>query len=521
MSGFESQRVYKAACPGCGAPVLFRSAQSTHAVCGYCQSTVVRQGEVLSRLGKMAELFDDHSPLQLGASGQIAAPKGAAAATQGFVVVGRAQYQAPQGVWTEWAVLQDDGQNATLSEDNGNYVYARPRELGRDLPDAAHFRLGATTAMDGRSYTVTSVAQVQLRAAEGELAHLPALGRPFDMVELRSQGDQGGQTGQGAVLTLDYSPALTGQPVAVSLGQAVRLEALAMAGLKAVAERSEKGRQFACPACGAPVTVALGSTKKLTCTSCHSLIDLSKGTGAELLDARQREPVEPLIALGSTGRVQGRPWQVVGFQHRMGSEPEDPHEHFGWNEYLLYNAKMGFQFLVDAEDGWSLVKTTTGVPALGFGGKTATYLGSKYTLQYAYNAETTYVAGEFYWPVERGQKSFNRDFAAGKSLLSQEQTPKEITWSSGSRMHAKVVADAFGLQDKFATLGKQDATPASAAKNSSQMLVVVAVLLVFLVLTWLENTNDCDPNVQNCATSSGTRSSGGSWGGYSSGGSHK
>ena len=41
------QRHYRAPCPGCGAPVEFRSAQSTFAVCGYCQSTVVRQGEVL------------------------------------------------------------------------------------------------------------------------------------------------------------------------------------------------------------------------------------------------------------------------------------------------------------------------------------------------------------------------------------------------------------------------------------------------------------------------------------------
>ena len=51
-----AQRAYRAPCPGCGAPVEFRSAQSTHAVCGYCQSTVVRSGEVLTRIGKMAEL---------------------------------------------------------------------------------------------------------------------------------------------------------------------------------------------------------------------------------------------------------------------------------------------------------------------------------------------------------------------------------------------------------------------------------------------------------------------------------
>ena len=71
MATSATQRTYRAPCPGCGAPVEFKSAQSTHAVCAYCQSTVVRSGEVLTRLGKMAELFDDHSPLQLMASGRI------------------------------------------------------------------------------------------------------------------------------------------------------------------------------------------------------------------------------------------------------------------------------------------------------------------------------------------------------------------------------------------------------------------------------------------------------------------
>ena len=60
-----TQRYYRAPCPGCGAPVEFRSAQSTHAVCPYCQSTVVRQGDTLARTGKMAELFDDFSPCLL------------------------------------------------------------------------------------------------------------------------------------------------------------------------------------------------------------------------------------------------------------------------------------------------------------------------------------------------------------------------------------------------------------------------------------------------------------------------
>ena len=120
MSESSPQRAYRAACPGCGAPVSFRSAQSSHAVCGYCQSTVVRNGEVLSRTGKMAELFDDHSLVQIGATGKVAAAKEAGgSATVGFVVVGRLQYQSRQGVWAEWGVQQDDGGTAFLGVGNG------------------------------------------------------------------------------------------------------------------------------------------------------------------------------------------------------------------------------------------------------------------------------------------------------------------------------------------------------------------------------------------------------------------
>ena len=508
MAESSPQRAYRAACPGCGAPVLFRSAQSTHAVCGYCQSTVVRQGEVLQRIGKMAELFDDHSLLQLGASGKIGG--------MGFVLVGRLQYKSSTGTWTEWELVQDDGQSASLSEDNGAYIYARPRTITRSLPDAAHLRLGATTAMDGQTYAVSSNDQVQLLSAQGELPHLPPLGRPFAMVELRSQGD----AAAGSVLTLDYGPTLAQQPVAVSLGKAVLLEELDMVGIKSESAKDEKGRQFSCPACGAPVQVNLSSTKRLTCASCNTLIDLSAGVGAEVLQARQTEPVEPVIPLGSSGQLQGKPWQVVGFQHRMGQEPDDADEYFGWSEYLLYNAQRGFMFLVDSTEGWSLVKPTTGAPVLAKGGTSATYLGTTYKLQYAYKAETTYVAGEFYWPVVRGQKTFNRDFAQGNNLLSQEEAASEITWSSGSKMKSEAVAAAFNIKDQAALLTRVDATPSGELGWVGKVLIVVVILLILWLIEWLNRNDDCDPNVQNCASSRG-RVSSGSWGGYSSGGSHK
>jgi endogenous inhibitor of DNA gyrase (YacG/DUF329 family) len=487
-----AQRAYRAPCPGCGAPVEFRSAQSAFAVCPYCQSTVVRQGETLARIGKMAELFDDFSPLQLFAAGRIQ--------NQPFTIVGRLQYSNPGGRWTEWIAALDGDRTGILSEDNGAYVFALPFELQRAAPPPMDLRVGATSAFNGQSYTVSSNEQVALLSAQGELPHLPELGRPFPMVELRSD--------KGLVLSIDYGT----EPPGAYLGRSVQLEDLQLTGLRDESAKDEKGRAFNCPNCGAPVTVNLADSKSITCGSCDSIIDLSQGIGGELKHAEQNEPVRPLIAIGSMGQLQGAQWQVVGFQHRMGVEPGDD-EHFGWNEYLLYNKKRGFSFLVDAEDGWSMVKPTTGAPVMAENGSSASYLGKRYTQQYAYNAETTYVAGEFYWQVERGQKTFNRDFANGSALLSMERSANELTWSSGSKLDSGLVSAAFKLDDKKDMFVRGDALPVSAASGLGCGTIILIVIFIIVLLVILSTCSG--------GSSGGSRGYGGSYGGYSSGGGHK
>ena len=496
MATDPTQRYYRAPCPGCGAPVEFKSAQSTHAVCGFCQSTVVRSGDVLQRLGKMAELFDDHSPLQLMASGRITLD----GKEHPFTLIGRLQYKNAAGVWTEWVAFLQDGTMASLGEDNGSYVFTRPMDPGRELPEASRFRVGSTTAINGKPYSVAFSGQASLISAQGELPKLPPLGQPFDMVELRSE--------DGEVLSIDYGH----QPPHVERGKSVLLEDLQLQGLKDESAKDEKGRQFNCPHCGAPVQVQLSTTKSITCGSCASIIDLSSGVGGELRSAEQDDPVRPIIPLGSKGQLQGVQWQVVGFQHRMGQEPGDD-EQFGWSEYLLYNQKRGFAFLVDAEDGWSMVRPTTGAPQMAANGRTAKYMGSTYQLKYTYEAETTYVLGEFYWQVERGQKTSNRDFASAKGLLSMEQSKNELTWSAGDKLASDTVVKAFKLDDKKDLLQRDDPGPFVAAKGlgCGTLILIAVVLIILLVL------------LSNCSGSpgGGTRSSSGSFGGFSTGGGHK
>ncbi len=444
MATESQQRRYTAPCPGCGAPVEFRAAQSTHAVCGYCQSTVVRQGDVLSRLGKMAELFDDHSPLQLFATGCYI--------KRNFTLIGRLQYKTAEGTWAEWNALFDDGSSGWLAEDNGAYVFTVPLSTQSTLPEAVRFRVGARTAINGKPFTVASNVSAQLISAQGELPKLPALGHAFDVVELRGESAE--------VLSIDY----TQHPPTVSQGTAVQLDDLALKGLKDESVKDEKGRQFNCPHCGAPVTVALTTSKSITCGSCNSLIDLSSGVGGELKSAIQDEPINPLIPLGTVG-------------------------------------------------------PTTGAPTMGSSNaRSASYLGSTYQVKYSYEAETNYVCGEFYWPVVRGQKTSNKDFANGKKLLSLEQSPTELVWSYGEQISSDAVAQAFKLQDKK-DLFKRDVAPFSAAPSIGIGTIIVVLIITLILLSMLSKCSSCNPQVENCSSS--YRSSGGSFGGFSGGGGHK
>ncbi|MBK9441439.1 MAG: DUF4178 domain-containing protein [Comamonadaceae bacterium] len=320
----------------------------------------------------------------------------------------------------------------------------------------------------------------------------------------------------GKVLSIDYSS----QPPTVSLGQPVALDSLKLSGLRVESAKDEKGRQFSCPNCGASVAVALASSQSVTCNSCNSLIDVSQGIGGELKHALQDEPVQPLIPLGAVGQLQGAVWQVVGFQHRMGTDPSDPDEQFGWEEYLLYNQKLGFTFLVDSTDGWSLVKPATGAPVLQKGGKAATYLGKSYQLKESYKAETSYTLGEFYWQVTRGQSTTNSDFASGANLLSMEQSASEVVWSVGKKIDSAAVVKAFKIEDKKDLLKRSDVGPASAAKGFSVGFIILILVLVVVLPILFSQCSSCDPKVENCSSSS-SRSSGGSFGGFSSGGGHK
>jgi Zn finger protein HypA/HybF involved in hydrogenase expression len=521
------QRAWRAACPNCGAPVDFRSAASASAVCSFCRSTLVRDGDALRRIGQSAELFDDHSPLQLGVTGR--------AQDVTFTLIGRLQYAYDGGTWNEWHALFDNARSAWLSEDNGAYVLSFDADLLGPPPPAAEVHAGQRLTLGGSTWDVASVVQARVLAAQGELPRPPAGADEFTVVDLRNM--------LGEVATLDYS-----DPAAVqfSLGRATTLEGLALQGLKDSSEKTLTGRALNCPNCGASVEPKLQATLSLSCPQCHSVIDLSQGAAGDLAhhtqSATNPSGRAPKIPLGSTGRLaigEAEPldWQCVGYLDRCDIPDDDGEPPTPWGEYLLYHRTAGFAFLVDGEDGWSAVRPLTGAPEVR--GQRATWQGATYTQTFRYAAKVTWVEGEFYWRVQRDEVATVTDYvgtgAAQGQQLSREETGQEVTWSHGRQLPAGEVAAAFKLApDQQPRLGSDVRPTSSGAGGLKTVLILLAVIvLVMLLMSRCGSRNDCDrvassfgadsAEYRQClqARNTGGRTRGGSFGGYSGGGGHK
>jgi len=492
----------------------------------------VREGEALRRIGISAELFDDHSPLQLGASGRY---QGSA-----FTLVGRLQYGYAEGTWNEWHALFDSGKSGWLSEDNGAYVVAFDTPLSGEAPRAAELSAGERRLVHGSAWSVASVTRARLIAAQGELPTAPRPdGAEFTVADLRNE--------QGEVGTLDYSdPA---GAVTWSIGRAIRLADLGLSGLREASEKTLGGKGFECPNCGASLELKLATTQSIACHQCKSVIDVSKGIGADLSHYAQtnsgHDGAEPQIPLGSTGRLAldgpETEWQVVGYQERCDIPTDDDEEQTFWREYLLFHRTEGFVFLVDSEDGWSWAKPLTGVPQVR--GDTATWQGKAYNQRESYSAKVTWVLGEFYWRVRREERAAVTDFhgtrSASSRRLSREQTGNEVTWSEGATLSTEQLARAFSLAPGAGSALRRDVATLSRHSIDSGLakaLLVVAVVLVVLAAGFCTSRdNDCaqiraafgeaSNEYQQCLrgarSGSGFRSGGGSFGGYSSGGGHK
>src|SRR5579883_3029227 len=103
-----------ATCPNCGAKITFRWSSSVQTTCDYCKSILVRTDLDLKKVGQVADLPPNPSPICLLTEGTYRG--------KSFQVLGRIIYEWEDGGWNEWHIMFSDGSSGWLSDAQLQYA---------------------------------------------------------------------------------------------------------------------------------------------------------------------------------------------------------------------------------------------------------------------------------------------------------------------------------------------------------------------------------------------------------------
>ena len=424
-------------CPSCAAPVEFKAGSTIVLVCPFCRSAIARTDRGLQDLGKVAEVVDSPSPLKIGLKGEFNGTR--------FELTGRAQIRHELGgYWDEWYATFSNGWVGWLAEAQGNFylTFYQPLPAGTTIPSFDQIQVGQPLiGIPGSSFTVVEKGIATAVAADGEIPYRLVPNEKSAYADLSAPNNGFG--------TIDYSL----EPPWVFVGQQVSLADIGLADARP-AERGARRVSTAamgCPNCGGPLSlVAPDKAERVTCPNCDSLLDVNQGNLSYLKSLKSTNAdINFVLPIGVEGTFKDNvKFKIIGAVARsvdIGGET------YYWHEYLLYNAAIGFRWLVHSDNHWNFVEPVNAAEVQAdsnvLGARSATYNGQKFRIFQDANAMVRYVKGEFYWRVEQGEMVRATDYVKAPLMLSQESTANEVNWSVGTYMTNAEVERAFGVSD--------------------------------------------------------------------------
>jgi hypothetical protein len=199
-------------CPNCGAPVQFLWSSAVQTTCEFCHSILVRTDVDLKKVGEVADLPPDSSPLQIGSEGQYG--------NKSFVAVGRIIYAYEQGGWNEWHIVYNDGTSGWLSDAQLEYDLSWLTNPATALPANGSVKRGQMFSAEGKNFQVTSITVAHYKGVQGEL--------PFEYWDKSDCVFADGRTATGEFATIDY----TENPPLLFVGRQVEFDELHFKNLR-------------------------------------------------------------------------------------------------------------------------------------------------------------------------------------------------------------------------------------------------------------------------------------------------
>jgi hypothetical protein len=205
-----SERI--ANCPNCGAQIKFLWSSAIQTTCEFCRSILVRRDVDLEKVGEVADLPPDSSPIQITSEGAYDGKP--------FVVIGRIMYEYDRGGWNEWHLMFNDGKSGWLSDAQLDYDISFLTPAPGPLPAQQSVVTGNRFSWSGAEYEVTSITRANYRGVQGEL--------PFEYWDKSQVSFVDLRTPDGRFATVDYSE----EKPLLFLGKAIAFDELRLKNLR-------------------------------------------------------------------------------------------------------------------------------------------------------------------------------------------------------------------------------------------------------------------------------------------------
>lgn len=202
----------KSSCPNCGAGVEFRFSSSVQTTCEYCHSILVRTDVDVAKVGEVADLPLNSSPVQIGTEGIYG--------TKAFTVAGRIIYDYALGSWNEWHLVFQDGSSGWLSDAQLEYDVSFQVTPDGPIPDPGGLAPGTIVRYFNVDYQVTVETLARYRGVEGELPFTYWNKDEVYFIDIRTETGKFG--------TIDFSET----PPLLFLGAPVEFEQLKLKNLR-------------------------------------------------------------------------------------------------------------------------------------------------------------------------------------------------------------------------------------------------------------------------------------------------
>lgn len=410
---------YTYQCPSCSSMVTFTSRHITVQVCA-CGTVLNRMadGTIIPR--PFPVIAEKASVIAPGTTGQW---KG-----KTFTVSGRFRIWTAETVFNYWTIIFEDETAAYLMEGYGMYAVllpvATPTELAQDA--IRQLQPGSKKLLNKDEYTLLRKDQCKKWDVEGALL-IPECNGTFITFDFSSA--------KGQVLhIIEYWSKV--QPA-----YEVHYTDFTSLALEQTRTYENPGWQFKCT-CGCNIHVAtFPYAQSCACRNCGNRYAYENNLEF-VRQGKNNTHIQPAIALGATGIIQGIFYKVIGFIVK-----EERNQYMSqWREYTLFSEHEGYAFLSEYDGHWIYLREQGKTPVpenmntSGFN-----YDGYSFDLFNAYNYNIVTARGEFPGNAFNDGKVKCWEFISPPVMWIREASPNEgVVWFKGWHVDADDLKEALG-----------------------------------------------------------------------------